>query len=244
MMAASFEFRPVSTLLTAVMLALLLWLGTWQLSRAQGKRELLARFDQSAVVMRWDDVDEVPPRYTPVSVTGVYLAHRQVLLEGISHNGQPGVEVLTPLRLASGGVIMVNRGWTPWRGTRDAPATPAAPDGTVKVTGRARPFAQPGLRLGDGNGSIAQTWPRLAIYPGRDEIAQWLGQDVARAQVLLDASEPGGFMRQWRPDAFPPSRHVGYAVQWYGLALALVVLFLVASRKSKVEETHGERGQR
>lgn len=225
------------------MLLLLLWLGTWQLSRAQGKRDMLAKFDQPSAMIRWDDAGQTPPRYAPVTATGVYLAQRQVLLEGISHNGQPGLEVLTPLRLATGGVVMVNRGWIPWQGTRDALPMPSAPVGTVTIKGRARAFAQPGLRLGQGNGSLATTWPRLAVYPSREEIAMWLGEAVAPAQMLLDEGVEGGFMRQWRPDAFPPSRHIGYAVQWYALAAALVVLFLVASRKSKRGEAHSERGQ-
>ncbi len=226
-----FEFRPLSTAITLAMLALLIWLGSWQLSRADEKRATLRAFDQTQQVAVWRNVNEPPPRYTQVSISGRYDEARQVLLDGVRRRGQAGVEVLTPLRLDNGDIVMVNRGWTPWAGSRSAPPTPPAPSETVTVTGRVRNFAEPGMRLGDGNASIAQSWPRLAIYPGGDEISQWLGAVISPVLVLLDADASHGFEREWRPDEFPPSRHVGYAVQWYSLAVALVVLFLIACRK-------------
>jgi surfeit locus 1 family protein len=52
--------------------------------------------------------------------------------------------------------------------------------------------------------------------------------------VLLDANEPEGYVAQWQAPGFPPLRHVAYAVQWFGLALALVVIYLATNlRRSK-----------
>ncbi len=238
-MLSRFEFRPLPSLITLALLALLIWLGTWQLSRADEKRETLRAFDQAQQTVAWQDVNNAPPRYTQVAVRGRYDEAHQVLLDGVRRRGQAGVEILTPLRTDNGATVMVNRGWMPWAGNRSAPATPPAPSDPVTVTGRVRPFAQPGMRLGEGNASIAQTWPRLAIYPSGDEIAQWLGTTISPVLVLLDAQAPHGFERVWRPDEFPPSRHVGYAVQWYSLAIALVVLFLIACRK-RADEGGGQ----
>ena len=47
--------------------------------------------------------------------------------------------------------------------------------------------------------------------------------------MLLDAAEPDGFARNWSPGEFPPVRHIGYAVQWFGLALALAVIYVVTN---------------
>ena len=47
--------------------------------------------------------------------------------------------------------------------------------------------------------------------------------------VLLDAAEPDGYVRNWAPPGFPPMRHIGYAVQWFGLALTLAVIYVVTN---------------
>lgn len=228
---AAFEFKPLATTVVVAMLALLLSLGTWQWNKAGFKRAMIERFDKSTDVFAWNDIaDGTPERYVRVELTGRYLADRQVLMDGLSRNGVPGVQVLSPLRLDSGETVMINRGWRAFEGTRDVPVVPRVPVERRTVRGRVRAFAQPGMRLGDGNASVKPTWPRLAIYPQAGEIAEWLGTPVASTLVLLDADEPDGFVREWRPDGFPPSRHVGYAVQWYGLAMALFVLYLIACR--------------
>ena len=47
--------------------------------------------------------------------------------------------------------------------------------------------------------------------------------------VLLDPGEPDGYLRQWQPPGFPPIRHIAYAVQWFSLAAALVVIYIVTN---------------
>ena len=54
------------------------------------------------------------PRFTRVRVHGEFDAARQFLLDNISHEGAPGYEVLTLLRLADGSHLLVNRGWLPF----------------------------------------------------------------------------------------------------------------------------------
>ncbi|MFK7885731.1 MAG: SURF1 family protein [Gammaproteobacteria bacterium] len=234
-MLARFDFRPLPTVLVLLLLALLLWLGTWQLGRADERRAQLASFDAVAEPVAWRGRGTPPARYTRVQMRGRYDGTRQVLLEGLSRNGKPGLEVLTPLRVVDGGVVMINRGWVPWQGERTSPPAPSVPAEEVLVTGRARAFAQPGMRLGEGNAATTSQWPRLAIYPSAQEISGWLGTPVAASLVLLDDAADHGFARAWRPDEFPPSRHVGYAVQWYSMATALIILFLIASRRRAQE---------
>jgi len=47
--------------------------------------------------------------------------------------------------------------------------------------------------------------------------------------VLLDPGEPDGYLRQWQPPGFPPIRHIAYAVQWFSLAAALIVIYIVTN---------------
>jgi surfeit locus 1 family protein len=46
-------------------------------------------------------------------------------------------------------------------------------------------------------------------------------------QLLLDADQAGGFVRQWGPRSMAPEKHLGYAVQWFGFAVTLVVMYVV-----------------
>jgi surfeit locus 1 family protein len=43
--------------------------------------------------------------------------------------------------------------------------------------------------------------------------------------LLLDAEIPGGYVREWSPPGMPPSRHFSYAIQWWGFAGVLLVLY-------------------
>jgi surfeit locus 1 family protein len=230
-MTGRFDFRPLPSALVLALLGLLLWLGTWQLSRAEERRAQIASFDAADAPIPWSASDQLPPRYTRVVLRGRYDGQHQVLLEGLSRNSTPGLEVLTPLRVIDGRVVMINRGWIPWQGERTAPPVPPTPSEQVVVTGRVRAFPKPGMSLGDNEANAASKWPRLAIYPSADEVSGWLNEPVVQMQVLLDDDAEHGFARDWRPDEFPPSRHVGYAVQWYSMAAALIILFFIASRR-------------
>ena len=85
---------------------------------------------------------------------------------------------------------------------------------------------------------LVPPYPVVAAYPTRAEVAQLLKESswVSAADlILLDAGEPDGYVRRWAPPGFPPMRHIGYAVQWFGLALALGVIYLVTNfRRTKV----------
>jgi surfeit locus 1 family protein len=72
-----------------------------------------------------------------------------------------------------------------------------------------------------------QSHPRLATLAGA------LGQPLYARLVLLDAGAADGYLREWRPAGFAPERHVGYALQWYALALTLVVAYLVVSSRTR-----------
>ena len=59
-----------------------------------------------------------------------------------------------------------------------------------------------------------------------------LGVDVGGTHtdlVLLDPAEPDGYVRSWAPPGFPPMRHIGYAVQWFALALTLLAIYVVTN---------------
>jgi cytochrome oxidase assembly protein ShyY1 len=215
-------------------LSLLLALGVWQLHRGQAKQALLAQYasaGQQAAV-------ELDPRWLAtmqplrVQVTGRYEDQHQLLLDNQSNHQRPGYDVWTPLRLADGSLVLVNRGWIPQSGTRAQPPSPAAPSGEQQVTGYWRALTEPGLRLAAPPCAKAARFPQIVNYPNVAELRCVLGEPVADGEVLLDAAAAGGFVREWNFDnGFPPERHYGYAAQWFALALTLLVFFIKLNLK-------------
>jgi surfeit locus 1 family protein len=145
--------------------------------------------------------------------------------------------VITPFALQGGGWVLVNRGWVPLGQTRaDRPAIPVG-ENLRTIRGRADNLPSPGIKMGVP-APLVPPYPVVAAYPTRAEVAQLLKESswVSAADlILLDAGEPDGYVRNWAPPGFPPMRHIGYAVQWFGLALALGVIYLVTNfRRTKV----------
>lgn len=238
-----FAFSPGLSLLALGLLALMLSLGRWQLNKADARRVQLQSFADVTDVLDLDSVSEMPQRYSLVALHGEYDSERQIIMDGFSKDKRAGYQVLTPFRLRnSEQVLMVNRGWRLWEGLRNDVQGLAVATGQRRLVGRAERFWRPGMTLGDGNRAELNSWPQLAVYPSQTEIAEWLQQEVAPWQLLLDAEQSDGFVREWKPGGLSPARHQGYAWQWFALSATLCVLYVVASwRPVGPKEGHNEK---
>lgn len=229
------EFRPslFPTLATLAVFPILVALGMWQLGRAQVKQEVLALRSEQATEERLDlgQLREFgdAARYRPVEARGQYLAERQLLLDNRTLNGRAGYHVITPMILDNGLGALVNRGWVAVGPTRQVlPAIPA-PEGKLLINGIIDRPPRPGLRLGDGV-VAREGWPMVVLEVDLNAIAERLGVELLPVLVLLSPAEPAGFARRWEPDAeFGPDRHRGYAAQWFALAAALAVIYIVVN---------------
>lgn len=219
---------------TALLLAAFVSLGYWQIGRYHDKQAMVESFaagDGTSVELGAQSVTALP-RYQHVRVRGVYDPSRQVLLDNMpSATGRPGYRVLTPLRRPGSELLLMgDRGWVPLGATReDLPRVPVRPD-EREVSGKLDELPAPGLRLGDAAAPGSAGWPRVLNFPTRPELEAVLGAPVEPRLLLLDAGAPDGFEREWRPAMrFGPERHLGYAIQWFALALALTVIFVALS---------------
>jgi len=85
-----------------------------------------------------------------------------------------------------------------------------------------------GPRLGGPDVLETNEWPQLVTYPDPDLLSATLGQRVPDWLVELDAEDPSGFQdRDWKPAVMAPAVHGAYAVQWFGLSAAAVVIWIV-----------------
>ncbi len=231
------RFRPglAATLFTAFFLPLLLALGAWQLDRAGQKRALFTDFAAGGEPVALDASPRGPEtlrRYAPVRATGRYLPERQFLLDNMVAGGQAGYRVLTPLLLEdSGRALIVDRGWVVRDFSAAGPPPIAVSDGVRTVSGRLDQMPRPGIALAT---VMTPGWPKVVQFPTLDELSAALDLELVPGLLLLDAAEPDGYRRDWRPSDFGPERHIGYAVQWFALAVTLVILYLAWSfRKSE-----------
>ena len=228
-----FEPRAFTTLLALVLVVALVSLGRWQLHRADQKRALYALFDSGSDATRAIEAATPRlPRYQHVQAVGAYDPSHQILIDNMSNaEGRAGYYVITPFALRGGGWILVNRGWVPV-GPRRADKPPVEVSGREReIKGRVDELPRAGIQLGERE-PLRPPYPVVANFPTHGEIAALLrggGWSKVADVVLLDADEPDGYLRQWQPPGFPPMRHVAYAVQWFALAAALVVIYVVTN---------------
>lgn len=233
----TWRFRPplwawVGTLALG---ALLVSLGTWQLGRGQHKARLEAEYAAASSDRPPGQLGpELQPARSEIAVKargrGRYLPERQILLDNQPRQRVPGYRVWTPLRLDTGALVVIDRGWVaadPDR--RVLPDTGTLEAEPREVSGYWRPFPEPGLRL-DGADPCAVTdaaFPRVLSFPTRQTVSCVLGEAVLPGLLLLAEDHPDGFVREWtQPNPVPPARHYAYAAQWYAFAATLLFLFV------------------
>jgi len=223
------------TLLAALGVALFVSLGRWQLHRAEEKRVLFAGFaaGSAAAVMLPENFHPIE-RYRRVTASGRYDSSRQFLLDNMTRDGVPGFHVLTPLVRYDSRVVLVDRGFVPLTGSRSDLPDLRVGEGERTVTGRADHLPQAAVTL---TAAPATGWPRLVSFPRMPEVAEALSAQVYPQVVLLDADQPDGYLRDWRPPGMAPDRHVAYAVQWFGLAATVLVTWVVLSFKARESAT-------
>ena len=230
-------FRPGlwPTLAMLVLCALFLRLGVWQWDRAEYKRGLLAQYQaqrQRAPVsldaLLGDPTLESFPSYLRVRAAGNYDPGRQLLLEDITHEGQAGFEVLTPLLMQGGVIALVDRGWVPMDAKGGAPDLSV--DGKPRlITAGIGLLPMPGIRLGQAPAPAAG-WPKTLLYPTLDDLRPLYGPKLMTPVLHLEPGEPDGYTREETLDVgLPPSRHLGYAFQWTALGLAVFGVWLVVN---------------
>lgn len=223
--------NPGLLLFVAVFLPLTVILGFWQLAREAEKRALL---DRQVAIQEQPPVDikalrsTGDYRYRPVFARGHFDNRRTILLDNRVRHGQPGYEVVSPFILAgSDRLILVNRGWI--AGSVDRSVLPDVPavQGERLLTGSLyRPVAPP-FRLG------AEEW--TGLWPQRlqnldiDKLAELLGSSVFPWSLRLDATSPAALEVGWPTVNVQPEKHRAYAVQWFSMATALLILAIVAN---------------
>jgi cytochrome oxidase assembly protein ShyY1 len=239
------RFRPglLPSLLVLLLLPCLIALGFWQLARAEEKRELLAahQAQQLAAPISINELERhTSPAYTRVQLQGFFDVQHTVLLDNRTRDGKVGVEVLQPFYdQASGLWLLLNRGWLPWPDRRIAPVF-ATPDTPLRL--QATVYVPLGNAFQLQSAEPGNAWPRLISAVKPQALWQQLGRGGFRYEIRLDPG-PASFQSDWPVVAMSPDKHMGYAVQWFAMAAALLGLFIYLGL-SNAREIHHEPSHR
>ena len=237
--------RPLLVLVAAVLsVGLTARLGVWQLDRAKQKLALQSQMQSRAAlpVLAQADLARTAAQaqvqhYQPVRLQGRWLANHTVFLDNRQMDARQGFFVVTPLLLAQGDAVLVQRGWRPRDfNDRTALAPLATPAGEVVVTGRIAPPPSKLFALGGAEaGAIRQNLdiPALAAEIGvtlRPLSVQQLDDPAATAPagttgpVIPLAGDI--LLRHWPLPAVDVGKHHGYAFQWFALSALITGLYV------------------
>lgn len=228
-------FRPTlwPTLITIPALIVLVLLGTWQVQRLHWKTDLIDKLNNrstaTAVAPPSDGDDLEPFQFQRVAVDGVFQHDQERFLIGRALNGKPGIHILTPLKPDDGSdAILVDRGWVPFERREAATRRGGQIEGPVTVEGIVRLQNPPGYFTPE-NEPANNTW----YFVDTDGMSKAAGMPLRSGYYIVSdvADLPGGLPKggQWRLDL--RNDHFAYALTWYGLAFALLVIYIVYHRR-------------
>jgi len=221
--------RVIGLALAALAFVTLISLGNWQVRRLHWKEGLLASVEQQLqeAPLTLAEIEKLPRseiEYRPMMVTGRFEHGRERHFFA-THQGQSGYYVYTPLRLADGRAVFVNRGFVPFD-MKDAATRPEGQvTGTVTITGLARDRLDEKPSFAVPENDITQN---IFYWKDLDAMAQSIGLSADEVLPFFidadDAPNPGGLPVGGVTRISFPNDHLQYAITWYGLATVLAVI--------------------
>jgi surfeit locus 1 family protein len=231
--------RSLLLLFAAALCAGFLALGIWQAGRGEQKAAALAAFEQALAMPQPMPLADAlaAPGELPRRVAAL-LALRTDLPWLLLDNQRRGAQVgVIAYAVAEPGqdlpLLLVEFGWLPLPPDRSLPALPAPP-ATLALDGMLLAPPSPGLRL-ISHQFEGGAGPVLLTYLDLDEVAAWLDRPLHPQVLRPDPALALGFERDLLalPNTLSPEKHRGYALQWFGLAFAVLIVTAVLVFRSR-----------
>ncbi len=216
-------------------------LGIWQIARLHQKQQYnaavragLAAAPEPVSTLLPVGTDPQTVRYRRAAASGTYDVDREIVLYGRSREGQAGNHLLTPLVMADGSAVIVDRGWVPVGISAPGDAAAAPPSGPVEVDGVL--FASEG----GPPGSVGTVSPAETTLARVDlaRIQAQLPYPIAPVYLLLQTQSPAQASSLPIPATLPKlseGPHLSYAVQWFTFAMIALIGFIVLALRERRE---------
>lgn len=229
------------TLLFVLLLPLLLKLGFWQLSRVEEKRALAQQLVERQAMpplsmrglqelMASDKTGLVQRR---IQLFGRYEPEQVYLLDNQIFNGAVGYQVLQVFEVewpanveyttSAGQKVLINRGWIPGYADRRLPEV-SVPQGTASLIASVYIPSSESVVLVEDVWSAS--WPKVIQATDMDKIRAQAGEALFPYELRLEPGEWSALTIAWPEINTGPKKHLGYAVQWFAMAVALVIAWL------------------
>jgi surfeit locus 1 family protein len=228
--------------LALVCFVILCGLGTWQVQRLGWKEDLIARVESRTTLPTepapgpetWPGIEYDELDYRPVSVVGTFRNDLEIfvyaaLSEPKGPVGGQGYFVLTPFETEDGWTVIVNRGFVPEENKDPSTRLAGQIAGTVEVDGLLRrPQGRNAFTPADD--VEANIWFTRDPQAIGEALALGPGLAPYYIDAFFDPGLPGGLPQGGETELSFPNNHLQYAITWYGLALALAVIFVARMR--------------
>ncbi len=222
----AFKLNWKITLFTLLLLPLLVSLGFWQLHRAEEKQTIQEEYRQQQALppVDFSDVKTAQANYRRVRMTGKFLDGKYWLLENKIQDGRLGYHVIMLFQTEGDARVAVNRGWIAAKAYRDELPEFSTPEGDLVLSGMlVTPADSPFI---DESQNRVSEWPHRLLELDMNVMQRQMGEPLFPQALQIDADSPGALAVNWQPINMTPEKHRAYAVQWFAMAVALVILFL------------------
>ena len=217
------KFSPgkLMTAFVVFFFPILIYLGSWQVMRGLEKQDIVSQHyeNKSLQVISEKEMATLNSEnliYRTVNLEGEYQSESYIL-DNRLYRQEAGYEIFTAFETSEKNLFLINRGWVSKEdyenGTEEA-------DGKVTIQGVLSPFKRFGLNLVDQ--IYLDGWPKLVQQVDYETAKNDIGNSINESVIQLSAASAGAFEPIWKPVDLKPSRHFGYALQWFGLALVLI----------------------
>ncbi len=217
------KFSPgkLMTAFVVFFFPILIYLGSWQVMRGLEKKDIVNQHyeNKSLPVISEKEMATLNSEnliYRTVNLEGEYQSESYIL-DNRLYRQEAGYEIFTAFETSEKNLFLINRGWVSKEdyenGTEEA-------EGKVTIQGVLSPFKRFGLNLVDQ--IYLDGWPKLVQQVDYETAKNDIGNSINESVIQLSAASAGAFEPIWKPVDLKPSRHFGYALQWFGLALVLI----------------------
>ncbi|MCB1985703.1 MAG: SURF1 family protein [Burkholderiales bacterium] len=233
-----YRFKPKlwALVVTISLVLVFVELGKWQLSRADERNARQEQLDQLSkepkVTVPGSPIKLEDFQYRQVEARGRYRPEYTIFLDNKTYKGRAGYHVLTPLQINdSDWHVIINRGWVPTGYDRSVLPKIQTRLGKTIVTGI---VVSPELRVLELSGQVDDgvVWDNFNL----ERFRQMTNINLQPMMLLQKDHADDGLIRDWeRPDS-GASKNIGYAIQWFSLAVTTIIIFLVLNVKRSNKE--------
>lgn len=215
---------------------ILIYLGSWQISRGMEKQVVVDRHLSNKSLPTIEEfelngLENNLTEYRSIRLNGSY-GKETYILDNRLYRQEAGYEVFTKFKTLDNNTFLVNRGWISKENFNLQDVSLLS--GVVSAQGILSPFNRFGLDLTSPESNTS--WPKYVQELDYEIAKSDLGSNLSNFVLQLSAGSQGSLEPIWKPIEVKPSRHYGYAVQWFGLAMVLLFSFIFFGLKGKENE--------